>query len=106
MNFWAPFNNQTPGVSSAAASLIPAMMLTSQHGYDLFAGLPCLGEKKGEIQEMDSSSNVIRTGMIDLTGVDLGELTDPAPNMVQQAAAAVVHETTSPLLVSVAGHNS
>ena len=68
--------------------------------------LLCLGEKKGENQEMDSSSNVIRTGMIDLTGVDLGELTDPAPNLVQQAAAAVVQETTSPLLVSVAGHNS
>jgi len=55
---------------------------------------------------MDSSSNIIQTRMIDLTEVSLCELTDPGPPIVQQTAEAVVQETTSPLLVSVAGHSS
>jgi hypothetical protein len=55
---------------------------------------------------METPSNIIQTRMIDLTEISLCELTDPGSSIVEQAAEAVVRETTSPLLVSVAGHSS
>ena len=63
---------------------------------------------------MDASSNIIQTRMIDLTETSLSEvtkglaegLTEPGSSIIQRTAEAVVHETTSPLLVSVAGHSS
>ena len=85
---------------------ISIVVLTSHRSYDLFTALQSYGREEGGYRPMDSSSNIIQTRMIDLTEVSLCELTDPGPPIVQLTAEAVVQETTSPLLVSVAGHSS
>jgi hypothetical protein len=85
---------------------ISIALLTSHRGCDLFTALQSFRREEGGNRPMETPSNIIQTRMIDLTEISLCELTDPGSSIVEQAAEAVVRETTSPLLVSVAGHSS